>query len=97
MNKEIVILGLSWYQPEQWDRLIEISEDRESLDDSYEDWKKNANKTIRDIRSAGKIARKVNINPEDLLAWCNENSLPVNGKSRSEYVTVVMDKRALKK
>jgi len=96
MNDEKVVLGLSWFQPEQWDRLKEISEDRESLDDSYEDWKNNANKTIQELRLAGQVVKKVNIDLEELLVWCNENSFPVNGKSRSEYVTIIMDRRASK-
>lgn len=80
-------IGVSWFQPEQWDRLKEISEDRDELDDTYEDWRRNANKAVQEIRSTGRVVKKVSIDLEELLIWCNENNLAVNGKSRAEYVS----------
>ena len=85
MNDEEQVIGLSWWQPDQWERLKEISEDRDLLDDSYEDWRKNASRAIQEIESAGKKVRKVKINLEELLIWCNENGFLVNGESRSKY------------
>ena len=93
MNDETTILGLGWYQPEQWERLLQISDDRNELDDTYEDWKKNANTAIQEVKSSGRHIKKVKINLEDLLSWCNENNIPVNGASRSRYVVMVMQRR----
>jgi len=85
MEEERQIAGICWFQPEQWDRLIDISEDRDELDNSYSDWRKNAFSAVQEIESTGVIAKKVKINLEELLLWCNEKSVPVNGESRAEY------------
>jgi hypothetical protein len=40
-------LGLAWYSREDWERLREIADDRDKLDDTYEDWERQALKMIR--------------------------------------------------
>ena len=89
-------IGICWFQPDQWSRLLQIVEDPNELDDSYDEWRKNAHQTIQRFRAQGLSVRKVSVNLEDLLSWCNERGVPVNGKSRSEYVTEVMSKRSNK-
>ena len=91
MTKQEFEFGICWFQSEQWERLIEISEDREELDDNYEEWRKNASRAFDDIISHGKKVRKMRVNLEDLLAWCNENGVPVNGRSRANYVAYLLE------
>jgi hypothetical protein len=93
MENEQLVFGLCWYQSEQWSRLLEISEDADDLEETYEEWRKNAHKTIQEFQANGKKIKKVKINLEQLLFWCNEKILPVNGKSRAEYVTYVMQQK----
>ena len=38
--KEKIIVGLGWWQEKQWELLKEISQDRENLEDTYEEWRK---------------------------------------------------------
>ena len=94
MNKDNQqIICISWFHPEQWDRLIEISEDSEALHDSYEEWRNDANKMIQQLKSAGQTIKKVKFNLEDLLLCREEKGIPVNGKSRAEYVTFVTQQK----
>ena len=90
MNDETINYGVCWYQPEQWDRLKEISEDREELEDTYNEWRRNASKAIAELGAQGQKIKKVKIDLEALLYWCNGQDRPVNGKSRSEYVAYLM-------
>lgn len=96
MNDQQLVFGISWFQPEQWDRLLEISEDREDLDDSYEEWRSNASKTIAEMESQGQTVKKVKVDLEKLIYWCNQNSLPINGKARSQYVSYLLSERGEK-
>ena len=93
MEDEAQIIGLCWFQPEQWSRLVDISDDRAELDSSYEEWRKNASSAIREIESTGNKVKKVNINLEELLLWCNEKGVLVNGQSRSEYAAHVLHQK----
>jgi hypothetical protein len=40
-------LGLAWYGREDWEQLREIADDRDKLDDTYEDWERQALKMIQ--------------------------------------------------
>ena len=42
-------IGLAWYSHEAWERLRAIADDREKLDDSFEEWERGALQAIRDL------------------------------------------------
>jgi len=82
-----MIVALCWYQPEEWKKLKQSATDAETLDDTYKDWKKNANDMIRLIRTAGRQVQKINLKIEDLEAWCKAESRDNNSAARSHYAT----------
>lgn len=92
MSDENIVYGLCWYQPEQWDRLKEISSDRDDLEDTYEEWRRNANKSLSELRASGQVIKKVKINLEELLLWCNEQQLKINSHSRAGYASHVLQR-----
>ena len=47
-NESKIITGVAWYRPEQWERLREVSEDVDNLEETYEAWLKTAEHLIRD-------------------------------------------------
>jgi len=96
MADPVEVYGISWFQPEQWERLIEISCDRDQLDDSYEDWRENANKAIHEFRVQGLKVKKVKLDLEKFLYWCNEEGKETNGAARAEYVAIIMKRNNAK-
>jgi hypothetical protein len=80
-----VAIGVAWYRREQWPRLLEISADRDKLEESYEDWFSNVSKTLGLLKSKGLDPVKVPVDTEELLAWCRSRNLPVDAKARTEY------------
>jgi hypothetical protein len=88
-----VVVGLAWFDRRQWTRLTQVVEDRKELDDSYEQWQKSALDAVQTIEREGQRVEKVHIEIESLVSWCKEKGLPVNGKSRAEYVTQIMRRR----
>ena len=85
--------SIAWYKPEQWERLIEVSEDRNDLEKTYNEWEAQAEEKLKALRSEGIITKKVLVDVEALLAWCNERGVKVSGSSRSEYVAWLMRKQ----
>jgi hypothetical protein len=79
------VAGLAWYRPEQWHRLLEVSEDSDNMESEFEEWRKSAEKAIVNFTAAGVQVRKVDIDVEELVEWCRDNGLPVNIKARSHY------------
>jgi len=80
------IVGVGWYRPEQWERLLEISSDRDQLEGTYEEWLGNATRVFRYLKRQGFAVVKTEIALEDLLAWCAKRELEVNGESRAKYI-----------
>lgn len=97
-KKEPVVLNLAvaWYKPGQWLRLKEVSEDADQLEESYGEWQINAEKALKDFAAQGARAQKVEIDINELLAWCREKNLPVNGASRSQYAAFLLRERDTK-
>ena len=52
-DSKTLIMGVSWYRPEQWERLREISEDKATFDTSYEESLVEWEKKIQDLEAQG--------------------------------------------
>ena len=66
-SKEETIIGVCWYQPDEWKILKRTATDSEALDDSYEEWRQNANHAINGFRSHGNKIKKVNVKISELI------------------------------
>jgi len=83
-------LGLAWYSREAWERLREIADDREKLDETYEEWEQQALAMIRDLEAVGRQVQKIPINIEALVTWCRERKCRIDMAARSEYVSYLL-------
>jgi hypothetical protein len=79
------LVGLAWYDLAQWTKLKQVAEDAADLDESYQAWKRNAERTERQLSRRGIIIRCVAIAIDALVDWCRQRGKPVNGASRAEY------------
>lgn len=93
-DKHEMIVGFCWYQPEQWAELKKVAVDPEKLDDTYEEWRANANKAFNEIVAAGHDIRKISINTKELVAWCKKCERQLDGKARSEFAALKLQKRS---
>jgi hypothetical protein len=89
-----IVLGLAWFDREQWQRLTEVVENRSELDDTYEQWIQSARDALRNFERQGQSVEKVHIKVDELVAWCKAKGVPIDGKSRSEYVAFLLRKRS---
>ena len=85
-----VVSGIGWYSPHQYARLREVSEDRDGMYDTWNEWEANARKTLNRLRADGVLAREVPIDVEEMVAWCAARGEPVNGSSRTAYIIEVL-------
>jgi hypothetical protein len=81
------IVGIGWYSKSQWMKLCRVAVDPEVLEDTYEEWVELFDKGCADLYKAGISVVKVAVDVEDLIQWCQEHSLAINGEARSEYIT----------
>lgn len=86
MSKGKEIIGVAWYSRQDWVRLRAVASDRTKLDDSYEEWLAGAEKALRGLAKAGADPRRVNVDVEALVEWCQAEGRPVDSAARATYV-----------
>jgi hypothetical protein len=59
--------------------------DPEGTENTYEEWRKQANAAFSELRATGQNIVKVSVQIDDLMAWCNENGGDTVSSSRSEF------------
>ena len=92
MNEDSeIIFTICWFDEEQWNLIAKL--DPNGVDDSYSQWRKNANKAFSDFQSQGKNVKKVLVKSSELVKWCKERSIDINSRSRSEYAAFIADER----
>jgi len=84
------VLGVAWYRREQWNRLLEVSADRDELEENYDDWLQTAEGTLKKLKLAGTVLVKVDIDVNKLVAWCVVANRPLDGAARAEYVSKLL-------
>lgn len=83
-KKDILIrVGYAWYRAEQWERLRDVSADRDNLEESFEEWVELAARRYEKMRREGLRLQKVDV--EELLKWCKGRGIPVDASARSEF------------
>lgn len=87
---ELVEIGIAFYRPDQWEQLLATAEDSEELESTWEEWRKNADNLIKNLRSAGIKVKEVLIDLNEFNEYCRVNNLPNNAETRSKYVSLLV-------
>lgn len=85
------IYTFCWFDEEQWELIAKL--DPSGVDDSYSQWRKNANKAFNELKENGFKAQKVLVKAIELEEWCKERNVEPNSKSRSEYAAFLAQER----
>ncbi|MDH4188419.1 MAG: hypothetical protein OEV08_15630 [Nitrospira sp.] len=80
------VLGVGWYRPEQWALLLAHSADCDELEASHAEWLASAEPTLDRIRAIGQNPIKIDIDVEEMIAWCSAKGMPLDGKARSQFI-----------
>ena len=85
-----VIVGIAWYRPEQWSMLRALSSDPEVLETTHAEWLSVVTKTMEDLRQQGILVKKIDVDVQELGAWCQSHDRVMDGGARATYVTEKM-------
>jgi len=84
-RKPEVVAGIAWFRADQWQLLRSLATDAEDLEETHEEWVKIAEKTIEDLARQGVLAQKVDVDVNELHAWCSAQNRPLDSSARSGY------------
>ena len=81
------IVGYAWYSKEEYQKLIDYSDDRmDEIVPTYELWKVKAQKNLDSYQRKGWIIIKVAVAIKELKSWLRNNGLINIGANRQRYV-----------
>ena len=79
-------IGVTWYENEQqWLETRMTADDPDNFYDSYEEWKRNSERRLAEIRAAGVAVEKVAMDVARFRVWCGEQGLTNCGGARAEF------------
>jgi hypothetical protein len=84
-SKAHSVVGVAWYEPDQWQQLLDVAVDRDKLEETHDEWVQDAERVIREFQRQGFQVVKVRVKIDELVAWCQRQNISVNGEARSQY------------
>lgn len=93
MSEQEVVYSYAWYQADDWKQLKQTIEDPSTLDDTYAEWRHNAEDAIKEIRANGHTINKISIKIDQLMAWCDAKGVKPDSSARAEYAAFLAQQR----
>ncbi|MBL7131238.1 MAG: hypothetical protein ISS45_07555 [Candidatus Omnitrophica bacterium] len=84
-KKEKIVVGIGYYRRQDWERFLASADDREKLEDTYDEWLVSFRNAVKNMRTAGTEPKKVLFTIDELLDYCKKKRLKNNAKARSEF------------
>jgi len=79
------IVGIGFYRREQYPLLLETADDRNDIEETYDEWLKALKEGIQKARRAGVNPVKMDVDVNELIAYCQAHSLKNNAETRSQF------------
>jgi hypothetical protein len=84
------VIGVAWFKDElTYRRALAIFTDSKNMPATYEDWKALVEWQCKEIKGAGNIAIRADIDPETFTDWCNGRGFRADSQSRTAFVNHV--------
>lgn len=79
------ICSIPYYRKDQYDRLREVSIDKETFSISYEEMMIITESKHKEMENKGFEVVKIDVDIEELIEWCNSRSVTLNPESRTKF------------
>jgi len=85
-TKKMTGVKIAYYKKEDWQRLLEIIDDRESMHETWSEWYKAYSKAKTGLISQGFIVVDIEVDLDELANYCHLRRIINDGKARSQFV-----------
>ena len=76
---------MAYYEKKDWPRFLGMADDREILEDTWEEWHEEYKKGVEGFKSIGMTVIKVPIDLDELDRYCKKQGLKNDAAARSQY------------
>jgi len=80
------MIGVGEYLKEDYQEIYNISDDKENLDKTWEEWKANKSRTLKEFKKMGIQTIDIIVTPREIVNYCRKNGFNINGESRSRFI-----------
>lgn len=85
----MIPVAVCFYTPEDYAKLLEISDDRETMCDTYEEWLVQFTNARNGLEEEGLAVSPVRIKLDALKEFCEKNHLKNDGSARSKFASLL--------
>ena len=75
-------IAVAWFRRAEYP--VHRALDPENLQDTFDEWERNARKVRRQLKRGGVHTTPVLLSPEELIAWCRERLCAIGPRARAE-------------
>ena len=86
------MVAACFYTKEEYDKLLNVSDDRKNMCDTYDEWLYEFMKMKEGLAAEKLFVKEVFINVDELRSWCIKNRIKNTGDSRSKYALEFVNK-----
>ncbi len=79
------VIAFTWYRREEYRKLLDHADDVDDLHDTYKKWLVDARRALVKYKRMGFDPRRVYLDVDDMLEWCELRDKSLNEKSRAMY------------
>ncbi|MFP4597259.1 MAG: hypothetical protein ACLFVJ_03345 [Persicimonas sp.] len=79
------ILAFTWYLEADYEKLLEVTDDDDGLRQNYHQWLVEARRALVNYKRRGFDPRRVYIDVDEYVEWCQSRDRPVDAKSREMF------------
>jgi uncharacterized membrane protein len=81
----IKTVAVAWYARKNYPRVLKFMEDAHLLPSSYDQWRARAERLVRQTEASGVRVIKVDVDPEEFVAWAKARGLKADANARVEF------------
>jgi hypothetical protein len=79
---------IAWYKKDEYDKLLRVIIDKDSMPLNYNDWLEIATATIEDLKNQGFNVKKIVVDVDELIEWCRVMKKENTAKNRALFVSL---------
>ena len=87
MNLSIQLLGIPWYQAEDYAAIKALMVDSKALPATYARWRLQAAAIEERLQDEGNLVYRAALRPDAFRAFCAEHGLELDAEGREEFAT----------
>lgn len=88
-SNHISIIGMVWYQAEDYDAIRNVMADGDKLPATFHEWRMAAETGEKKLRRDGHTVVRALVQPEAFADWCRSRGLNVDAQARMDFANLI--------